>query len=64
MPADTLDRPQPCPSCSTYLLLHKILRLLAADACEVIITTENVGTAVRAAGRLLRAFIEPDMGEP
>jgi hypothetical protein len=45
MPAEPLDPPEPRPSCSTYLLLHKILCLFAADDCEIIKTTENVGTA-------------------
>ena len=45
--------------------LHNILRLLAADHCEIVITTENVGSAVRAARDLVLAFgIEPDIGEP
>lgn len=65
MPAEPLDPPEPRPSYSTYLLLHNILRLLAADDCEITITTDNVGPAVRAARDLLLAFgIEPDMGEP
>jgi hypothetical protein len=55
---------KPRPSYSTYLLLHNILRPLAADDCEIVITTENVGPAVKAARDLLRAFsIEPDMEE-
>ncbi len=40
-------------SYSTYLLLHNILRLPAADDCEIVITAENVGPAVRAAQDLL-----------
>jgi hypothetical protein len=65
MPAEPLDPPEPRPSYSTYLLLHNILRLLAADDCEITITTGNVGPAVQAARDLLLAFgIEPDMGEP
>ena len=56
---------KPRPSYSTYLLLHNVLRPLAADDREIVITTENTGPAVRAAGDRLRAFgIEPDMGEP
>lgn len=59
------EPPGPRRSYSTYLLLHNVLRILAADDCEIVITTENVGPAVRAAGDRLRAFgIEPDMGEP
>jgi len=55
----------PRPAYSTYLLLHNVLRILAADDCEIVITTANVGPAVRAARDLLVAFgIEPDMGEP
>ena len=45
------------------MLLHNVLRILAAGNCEIVITTENVGLAVRAAGDLLRAFgIEPGHG--
>ena len=32
---------EPRPSYSTYLLLHNVLRLLAADGCEIVVTTEN-----------------------
>jgi hypothetical protein len=65
MPAELLDPPEPRPSYSTCLLLHNVLRILAADNCEITITTENVGPAVRAAKAMLLAFgIEPDMGEP
>jgi hypothetical protein len=47
------------------MLLHNVLRILAVESCEVVIATENVGPAGRAAGDLLRAFdIEPDMREP
>jgi hypothetical protein len=62
MPAEPLDPPEPRSSYSTYLLLHNILRLLAANDCEIVITAaENVGLAVRAARDLLRAFgIEPE----
>ncbi len=53
------------PAYSAYLLLHNVLRILAADDCEIVITTVNVGPAVRAARDLLLAFsIEPDMGKP
>jgi len=46
------------------MLLHNVLRILPADNCEIVITTENVSPAVRVARDLLRAFgIEPDMGE-
>ena len=56
---------EPRPSYSTCFLLHNILRPLAADDCEIVITTENAGPAVKAARALLRAFgIEPDIGEP
>jgi hypothetical protein len=59
------EPPRPRPSYSPYLLLHNVLRILAADDCEIVVTSENVGSAVRAARDLLRAFgIEPDMGEP
>ena len=65
MPAEPLDPPQPRPSYSTCILLHNVLRILAADDWEIVITTANVGSAVRAARDLLLAFgIEPDVGEP
>ncbi len=55
----------PRPSYSTCLRLHNILRPLAADDREIVITAENAGPAVKAARDVLRAFgIEPDMGEP
>jgi hypothetical protein len=64
MPAELLDPPEPRPSYSTCLLLHNVLRILAADDCEIVITAENVGPAVGEARDLLVAFgIEPDMGE-
>jgi hypothetical protein len=64
MPAQPLDLPQPRPSYSICMPLHNVLTILAADNCEIVITTENVGLAVRAAGDLLRAFgIEPGLGE-
>jgi len=62
---DAGGSPEPKPSQSPYLLLHNVPRILAADDCEIVITTDNVGQAVRAARDLLLAFdIEPDMGEP
>jgi hypothetical protein len=65
MPGEPLDPPEPRPSYSTYLLLHNVPRLLAVDDCEIVITTGNVGPAVRAARDLLVAFgVEADMGEP
>jgi hypothetical protein len=65
MPGEPLDPAEPRPSYSTYLLLHNVLRLLAADDCEIVITTGNVGPTVKAARDLLWAFgIEPDIGEP
>jgi hypothetical protein len=65
MPAQPLDLPQSRPSYSTCMLLHNVLKILAADDCEIVITTANAGTAVRAARDLLLAFsIEPGMGEP
>jgi hypothetical protein len=65
MPGEPPDPPEPRPSYSTYLLLHNTLRPLAADDCEIVTTTENVGPAVTAAHDQLRAFgLEPDMGEP
>jgi hypothetical protein len=64
MPAEPLDPPQLRPSYNKCMLLHNVLKILAADDCEIAITAANVGTAVRAARDLLRAFgIEPDMGE-
>jgi hypothetical protein len=65
MPAEPLDPPQPRPSYTTYLLLHNVPCLLATDDCEIVITTESVSPAVKAARDLLRAIgIEPGMGEP
>jgi len=62
---DAGGSPESKSSYSPYLLLHNVLRILAADDCEITITTENVGPAVRAAKAMLLAFgIEPDMGEP
>jgi hypothetical protein len=47
------------------MLLRNVLRILAADDCEIVITTANLGPAVRAVRDLLSAFsIEPEMGEP
>ena len=63
MPAEPLDPPQPRPSYSTCRLLHNVLRILVADDCAIVITTANVGPAVRAVRDLLFAFsIEPEMG--
>jgi len=39
MPAESLDPPQPRPSCSTCVLLRNVLRILATDDCEIVITT-------------------------
>ena len=65
MPAQPLDPPQPRPSYSTCMLLHNVLKILAADDCEIVITAANVGSAVRVARDLLLAFgIDPDVGEP
>ena len=64
MPGAPTDPLKPRPSHSIYVLLHNILRLLAADDCEIVLT-ENVGSAVKALRDLLRAFgIEPGMGSP
>ena len=64
MPAEPLDPPEPRPFYSTYMLLHNVRRILAAESCEVVITTQNAGPTVKAAGDRLRAFgIEPHMGE-
>ena len=63
MSAEPLDLPQPRPSYSTCMLLHNVLRILAADDCEIVVTTANVGPAVRAARHLLASGIEPGMGE-
>jgi hypothetical protein len=62
MPAEPLDPPEPRPSCSTCMLLHYVLGILAADNCEII-TADNVCPAVKAAGDPLRAFgVEPGHG--
>jgi hypothetical protein len=56
------EPPGPRQSYSTCLF-QNIMRLLAADDCEIVITAENVGLTVRAAGDLPRAFgIEPGHG--
>jgi hypothetical protein len=56
-------RSEPRPSYSIHFLLHNILRPLAADDCEIVITAENAGAAVKAARDMLRAFgIEPGHG--
>jgi hypothetical protein len=65
MPAEPLDPPEPRPFYCTYMLLHNVLRILAAESCGVVTTTENTCPTVRAAGDRLRTFgIESDMGEP
>lgn len=38
------------------LLLHNVLRVLAADGCRIAITSETMDAAVDAAECLLRAF--------
>jgi hypothetical protein len=59
---DAGGSPEPKPSYSPYLLLHNVLRILAADNCEITITTENVGPAMRAAKAMLLPFgIEPTL---
>ena len=61
LPGGPLSHARP----TAHFLLHNILRPLAADDCEIVITAENAGAAVKAARDMLRAFgIEPDMGEP
>lgn len=58
------EPPEPRTTYSTCLLLHNVLRILAADDCDIVIAVANVGPAVRAPRDLLLAFgIEPDMGE-
>ena len=64
MPAEPLDLPQPGPSYSMCMLLHNVLRILAANDCAIVTTKANVGPPVRAARDLLAFGIEPDMGEP
>jgi hypothetical protein len=47
------------------MLLHNVLRILAADEYKIVIAGKNAGQAVKRAKALLRAFgIESDMGEP
>jgi hypothetical protein len=59
------EPPQPRTTYSTCMLLHNVLKILAADEYKIVITGENAGQAVKRAKALLRAFgIEPDMGEP
>lgn len=38
------------------LLLHNVLRILAADGCRIAITSETMDAAVMAAESLLAAF--------
>ena len=51
------------PSASAYdpdLLLHNILRVLAKDGCEIVITAESSRHGMKAAAELLTAFgVEP-----
>jgi hypothetical protein len=59
------ELPEPRTTYSTCMLLHNVLRILAADDCAIVTTTANVGPSVRAARDLLLALgIEPGMGEP
>ncbi len=53
-------------SYSPYLLVHNVMRVLAADGCgPVAVTAENSGPAVQAATDLLRALgVTPDREEP
>ena len=45
------------------MLLHNVLRILAAGDCEIVITTDNVGPFVKAAKEMLRAFgVQPNPG--
>jgi hypothetical protein len=64
MPAEPLDPPESHPSCSTCMLLHNVLRILAAGDCEIVIATDNVGPFVNAAKDMLHAFgVQPNPGE-
>jgi hypothetical protein len=41
MPGELPGPSEPCLTYSTPLLLHNVLRILAADRCEIVITTGN-----------------------
>lgn len=58
--------PDESQSYSPYLLVHNVMRILAADGCEKIsVTAENSRQAVKAASDLLRALgVTPDREEP
>jgi hypothetical protein len=45
--------PEPRMTYGTGLLLHDVLRIVAFDVCEIVITTANAGSAVRAPRDLL-----------
>jgi hypothetical protein len=49
MPGELPEPSEPRLTYSTYLLLHNVLRILAADKCEIVITAGNVGPALQAA---------------
>jgi hypothetical protein len=57
MPGEPLDPPEPRPSYSIYLLLHNILRLLAADDCEIV--TRTLPQAAPPGGGQRRALTTP-----
>ena len=57
MPGEPLDPPEPRPSYSIYLLLHNILRLLAADDCEI--ATRTLPQATPPGGDQRRAMTTP-----
>ena len=63
MPAEP---PEPRPTYSPYLLVHNVMRVLAADGCTPIsITAENGRQPVKADADLLHALgVNPDRGEP
>ena len=65
-PGQPGEPPGPRPAYSPCLLVHTVMRILAADGREKIsVTTENSGQAIEAASDLLRAFgLIPDREEP
>jgi hypothetical protein len=56
------EPPSPRSIYSPYLLVHNVMRILAADGCEEIsVAAENSRRAVEAGSDLLRAFgVTPD----
>jgi len=65
-PGQPGEPPSPRSTYSPYLLVHNVMRILAADGCEKIsVTPENSRQAVQAASDLLLALgVTPGREEP